>query len=68
MSMIGILLAVPQAALNELYDYPKTITSALYGSRSDETADLNKTWHAIHFMLTGEQYEGTPPLCNAIFG
>ena len=68
MSMIGSLLAVPQAELDELYDNPKTITSVLYGSRSDEAADLDKTWHAIHFMLTGEQYEGTPPLCNAIFG
>jgi hypothetical protein len=30
--------------------------------------DLDKAWHAIHFLLTRSEYGGEPPLANAILG
>jgi hypothetical protein len=30
--------------------------------------DIDKAWHAIHFLLTGSAWEGTPPLANAVLG
>ena len=29
---------------------------------------LEKMWHGLHFLLTGEPWGGTPPLSNAILG
>lgn len=68
MSMIGNLLAVPQGELDELFADPEAVSSVLYEKCSEEVVDLDKAWHAIHFMLTGQQYGGTPPLSNAVFG
>ena len=34
---------------------------------SEDTIDLDKAWHAIHFLLTGSAWEGEPPL-NFIVG
>jgi hypothetical protein len=31
-------------------------------SRPVEEADLDKAWHAIHYLLTGTAWEGEPPL------
>jgi hypothetical protein len=28
---------------------------------SEDTIDLDKAWHAIHFLLTGSAWEGEPP-------
>ena len=30
--------------------------------------DIDKSWHAIHFLLTGAPWNGEPPLCRAILG
>ncbi len=68
MSMIGNFLAVPPEELNALFDAPENIGPTLYEKRSDDVVDLDKSWHAIHFVLTGEQYGGIPPLSNAVFG
>ncbi|SFZ70774.1 YfbM family protein [Chitinimonas taiwanensis] len=68
MSMIGNFLAVPQEELSALFDTPENIGSTLYEKHSDNVVDLDKAWHAIHFVLTGEQYGGAPPLANAVFG
>ncbi len=36
---------------------------------SEETdLDLDKSWHAIHFLLTGKPGEAPPPLGNAVLG
>lgn len=68
MSMIGNLLAVPQEKLDELYEHPESVSKVLYEVYEDDVVDLDKSWQVIHFVLTGSAYEGTPPLCHAIFG
>ncbi len=30
--------------------------------------DVDKAWHGIHFLLTGDPWEGSPPLMNAVLG
>jgi len=30
--------------------------------------DIDKTWHVIHFLLTGEAWGGELPLANAVLG
>ena len=68
MSMIGNFLAVPQEELAALFDAPEQVGPTLYEKHADKVIDLDKAWHAIHFVLTGEQYGGEPPLANAVFG
>ncbi len=68
MSMIGNLLSVTEDELNRLYEAPESISDFIYESRRNDVIDLDKAWHVIHFMLTGSEDEGAPPLCHAIFG
>lgn len=66
--MIGNMLAVPQAELDALYQDPGAVPDCLYRTRADEAADIEKAWHAIHFMLTGQLYGGDGPLAQAVLG
>lgn len=66
--MIGNMLAVPQAELDALYHDPAAVPDYLYRTRADEAADIDKAWHAIHFMLTGQLYGGEGPLAQAVLG
>lgn len=68
MSMIGNLLAVSQADLDSLYQDPAAVPDYLYEARAGESVDLDKAWHAIHFVLTGEVYGGEGPLAQAVLG
>jgi len=68
MSMIGNFLAVTQTELDALYANPDSVPTVLYETRAAETVDLDKAWHGIHFMLTGEQYGGEGPLARVIMG
>ncbi|RTL42213.1 MAG: DUF1877 family protein [Rhodocyclaceae bacterium] len=68
MSMIGNLLALPQTELDALYTNPESVPMVLYETRASEAVDLDKAWHGIHFMLTGEQYGGAGPLAQFIMG
>src|SRR3954470_8881166 len=33
-----------------------------------DALDIDKTWHVIHFLLTGEAWGGEPPLVDAVLG
>lgn len=33
-----------------------------------EPLDLGKAWHAIHFLLSGSAWGGSPPLYDAVLG
>jgi hypothetical protein len=68
MSMIGSFLAVTQAELDALYADPQSVPSVLYDERESDIVDVDKAWHGIHFLLTGERYEGAGPLAQAIMG
>ncbi|MEZ6120001.1 MAG: YfbM family protein [Pirellulaceae bacterium] len=66
--MIGNFLQVTPQQLNELIAAPESIEDLLYRDGDDDSGiDIDKAWHGIHFMLTGQQYEGTPPFSDVIF-
>lgn len=51
----------------------KKIEKFAYGEEEDPRTpdphfDIDKTWQIIHFLLTGDSYEGSPPERNVIFG
>lgn len=33
-----------------------------------EALDIDKSWHAIHYLLTGDPWDGPRPLCQAVLG
>jgi len=68
MSMIGSFLAIPQAELDALYVNPESVPTILYETHKSEIVNIDKAWHGIHFMLTGEQYGGNGPLAKVIMG
>ncbi len=61
MSMIGNFVAVDGATLNRLQDNPEEVIAFLYPEGDEGPAnalDVDKAWHAIHFMLNGTPWEG----------
>lgn len=67
MSMIGNLLMISEQNLQQLLDDPSLIEGYIFvGQDSDQFLDLDKSWHAIHFMLNGHVYEGD--LAMVFFG
>src|SRR6185503_12310092 len=62
--MIGNLRPASDAEIERLLANPDGITRFLYGGGSDgrERVDLGKSWHAIHFGLTGDRLGGDEPL------
>ena len=53
-----------------LIETPETLPHFLYEEDESDEEELNidKTWHAIHFLLTGDPWQGYPPLVNAVLG
>ena len=62
--MIGNLRPASDEEIERLLANPHEITRFLYGSGSEsrERVDLGKTWHAIHYALTGSRLGGDAPL------
>ena len=69
MSMIGNFLQLTPSELNALIANPADVESFIYPDEDENESciDIGKAWHGIHFMLTGTQYDGDPPLSNVIF-
>jgi len=71
MSMIGTYLRIEPALLELLRQDPDEIEEVLYGTLkqpADRALDIDKSWHAIHFLLTGKAWEGPLPLRNVVLG
>jgi hypothetical protein len=73
MSMIGNYLRVSEAELNRLLEAPESISSLLYPESpssfsNDRHLDIDKSWQLIQFLLTGDPWEGEPPLRNVVMG
>ncbi len=70
--MIGNYRRLSEEDLDEILQEPESILNALYPEDSDipdgSQLDIDKAWHLIHFLLTGEPWEGAEPLCNAVLG
>lgn len=73
MSMIAVYVRLTADELGALLRDPSSVHDLLerVGEGDDSanpTIDLDKSWHAIHFMLTGDAWGGAPPLVNAVMG
>jgi hypothetical protein len=63
MGMICELFAVPAEAAQEVLRNPPGIHNLLESlQRSDSGLSLEKSWHGLHFVLTGTDWGGDPPL------
>ncbi len=65
MSMIGTFVQATDDEIGRLLSAPKELGDFLAHreeSRDGRVVDIDKTWHALHWLLTGTEYEGEPPL------
>jgi hypothetical protein len=62
--MIGNVRPASDAEIERLLAEPRDITRFLYGAEASkrERLDLDKAWHAIHFVLNGARLGGAAPL------
>lgn len=71
--MIGNFFAVTRAKLDELMREPGALPDFLDATIEDQDElggdflDIDKSWHGIHFLLTGSAKEGDAPLSWVIF-
>jgi hypothetical protein len=73
MSMIGNFRMSTDEEIRSLLDDPDRIEAVLYpddesGIEATAEYDVDKAWHAIHFLLCGQPWEGTPPLDFIVSG
>lgn len=72
MGMVGCYAAVDAATLERLIADPDSIPEFLYpedgNGEPEPYFDLDKSWHGIHFLLTGRADEGPDPLSLAVSG
>ncbi|MCG7541075.1 DUF1877 family protein [Pseudoalteromonas sp. CO348] len=59
MSMIASLKSVSEERLNEILAEPSKLVSYLYEDDSGKACDVDKAWHAIHFLLNKSVWEAT---------
>jgi len=73
MSMIGYFLAVKPEQADELVRDPASVASFVAEAVEDQDElgadflDVDKSWHGIHFLLTGAVMGGEPPLAWTVF-
>ncbi len=71
MGMVGCFVAVDAEKLRQLRTDPSLLEEFLYPEEDDEpqySVDVDKAWHGIHFMLTGQADGGEGPLADAVMG
>ena len=71
MSMIGNFAEITPAQLEGLLADPASVSGFIYaedGNRPLAHLDLDKAWHGIHFLLTGEVWGGEGPRAMAVLG
>jgi hypothetical protein len=73
--MIGNVLRISTKKVEALRANPDRIKRVLYPSEEGDTVvsddvhfDLDKAWHGIHFMLTGDVWGGELPLGFLLLG
>lgn len=68
MGMTGMFMGASDTEIDALHQNPPEIHAFLASKRgSDLCVDVDKTWQAIHFLLTGEPHGGPLPL-GFVFG
>ncbi|HEY0639436.1 MAG TPA: YfbM family protein [Pseudonocardiaceae bacterium] len=67
MGMIFYARRLDSAELSKVHADPMTAGELLY-DEGDRSVDLDKAWHAIHFLLTGSDWTTSPGAGEAILG
>jgi hypothetical protein len=63
MSMICEVSAIPDTVALEVLSQPRRIRELLESlDHAGKALSLEKSWHGLHFTLTGTAWEGNPPL------
>ncbi len=69
MSMIGYFVSITPSQLESLCTEPDTIPDFLDDLPPDAVLlDVDKDWQALHFLLTGDAWQGTPPHAWVVLG
>jgi hypothetical protein len=72
MGMIGYFAAIDASALAGIQADPSLMEEFLYpddgDSEPENSLDVDKSWHAIHYMLTGTADGGHGPLAMTVLG
>lgn len=68
MSMMYCLRLATDKEVSELLANPDTIEEWLFDDEVEPDAELGKSWHGIHFLLTGSQWQGDEPYCFLLAG
>ncbi|WP_246427855.1 YfbM family protein [Paenibacillus phyllosphaerae] len=65
--MIGHLMQITPASLADILQGEETV-EAYMEAEEIESLYLDKSWHAIHYILNGKAWEGEEPLVHVILG
>ena len=73
MGMVAYLAPLTAGQLDELRGEPDSIQELLFPEENTYappkgSIDLDKAWHGIHWLLTGDAWGGEPPLAWTIVG
>lgn len=69
MGMVSCLIKTNETELKSLLEDPGKLTDKLYGEDSKANkCDLDKAWHAIHFLLNGSVWGVTSPAGALLLG
>ena len=70
MGMVGCFRALKKSEMETLQLDPERVLEFLDDDDSEDVyaIDVDKAWHAIHYMLTGSADGGPEPACLAILG
>jgi hypothetical protein len=72
MGMVGCFASVSKEDLIRLKDNPDQVDEYLHPDDGEGEppfyVDVDKSWHAIHFMLAGSAEEGSTPEAQAVLG
>jgi hypothetical protein len=66
--MIAVLQQLDEDTIRELLEDPDHGLDVIERCARDDSVDLDKAWHGLHFLLTGTAWEGSPPHCFLLMG
>ena len=71
--MMGNFRALSDGELDALFANPARVEQLLYesllsGNGNGNELDIDKSWHGLHFLLTGSAWEGSFPLNFIVAG
>jgi hypothetical protein len=66
--MVWIAVALPTEQLEQARNDPKAIEKLLFEAKGENSVDLDKAWHGIHYLLNGTPWKVTSTAGEAILG